>query len=92
MTEADVRCRVCGRRLTEPESVKIEMGPVCRRRLEHIQLLDEFTEESIKGSENPVFKADALPTCPRCGKASPNPHYCPSCGSPIKAKPLEVAA
>ena len=27
-----VRCRICGRRLTDPVSVRLGIGPVCRRR------------------------------------------------------------
>jgi len=118
----EVRCRVCGRKLTHPVSVKIEIGPVCKKRLERIQKLDEFMgldsgEEHhehyereelchITGDEctgDPIFceecpvivpemKEPELPTCPSCGKASPNPNYCPSCGSPMKAKALEVVA
>ena len=41
------RCRVCGRRLTDPESVKLGVGPVCLRRLK--QLLDERGEEPEAG-------------------------------------------
>ena len=91
-TQTVTRCRVCGRRLTKPESVKIEIGPVCKRRLEHIQLLDQFTEDAMKGQDSPIFEDEAPPTCPSCGKVSPNLNHCPSCGSPIKARPLEVAA
>ena len=58
-TQTDTRCRVCGRRLTKPESVKIEIGPVCKRRLESIQLLDQFTGEAMKGQETPVLEAAA---------------------------------
>ena len=36
------------------------------------------------------FDSEPLPVCPSCGKQSPNPRYCPSCGSPMKA--LEVLA
>ena len=36
------------------------------------------------------FDPEPLPTCPRCGKPSPNPRYCVSCGSPIRKAP-EVA-
>ena len=90
-TQTVTRCRVCGRRLTKLESVKIEIGPVCKRRLEHIQLLDQFTEDAMKGQETSVFEDMAPPTCPRCRKVSPNPNSCPSCSSPIKARPLEVA-
>ena len=102
------RCRVCGRRLTNPDSVKIEIGPVCKKRLERIQKLDEYMnqdsgEEYYEREEEPHGRYDlypeeekeleaTLPTCPSCGKVSPNPNYCPWCGGPIKAKPLEVVA
>ena len=91
--KAVTRCHICGRRLTDPDSVKRGIGPVCWRRLKIIQKLDEFYEEhSITALETPAFEADPLPTCPVCGKVSPNPNYCPSCGAPIKTTPLEVVA
>ena len=116
------RCRVCGRKLTHPVSVKHEIGPVCLKRLERIQHLDEWIEVMgldekyheqgelchITGDDctgDPVFCEECpvmvpemeepeptLPTCPSCGKASPNPRYCPSCGSPMRARPFEVVA
>ena len=99
MKPAVVRCVVCGRRLTAPESVKREMGPVCKRKQERIQKLDYFQELSpdtagyaVEDVVVPPSFEPELPTCPSCGKASPNPRYCPSCGSPMRARPLEVAA
>ena len=32
-TQTVTRCRVCGRKLIDPESVKREIGPKCKRRL-----------------------------------------------------------
>ncbi|MFH2111884.1 MAG: DUF6011 domain-containing protein [Candidatus Bathyarchaeota archaeon] len=95
------RCMVCGRKLTDPISVKRGIGPVCLKRLKRIQKMDlYFSAVSPDKSGYAVdenvsdigFKWAPLPTCPSCGKASPNPNYCPSCGSPMKAKPLEVVA
>ena len=40
----------------------------------------------------PEMEEPELPTCPSCGKVSPNPRYCTWCGGPIKAKALEVVA
>ena len=31
--DAEVRCLICGRKLTDPLSVKREIGPVCLARL-----------------------------------------------------------
>ncbi|MFH2109960.1 MAG: DUF6011 domain-containing protein [Candidatus Bathyarchaeota archaeon] len=102
------RCRVCGRKLTDPVSVKQGIGPVCLKRLERIQkldacgdlggfpwrpdtILDEHYERIDPGLEvEQAPEPEPLPTCPGCGKVSPNPNYCPSCGSPMKAKALEV--
>ena len=98
------RCMVCGRRLTNPDSVKRGIGPVCLRRLKKNQKLDYFM--AVSPSKNGYAVDDAvvinvnykwgslepLPTCPRCGRVSPNPNYCTYCGSPIKARTLEVAA
>jgi len=118
------RCRRCSRRLTDPESVKRKIGPVCKKKLEQAQKLDEYLDLDsgeeyhehyereelchLTGDEcigDPMFCEECpvmvpqmeepettLPTCPRCGKESPNPNYCISCGAPIKAKALEVAA
>ena len=73
----EARCRVCGRKLTDPESVKIEIGPVCKETIRLAQLMEKFTEES---------------TCPECGTVNPYPDakHCPSCGSPMKARTVEV--
>jgi len=35
----ETRCRICGRRLTVPESVKREIGPVCWGRLKRAEVL-----------------------------------------------------
>ena len=117
------RCRVCGRPLRVPESVKREIGPKCWKRLERVeatnQKLDRWslycweepptapeelcnlTGESCVGDPGfceecpvmvPEMEEPELPTCPGCGKASPNPRYCTWCGGPIKAKALEVVA
>ena len=99
MKPAVVRCVVCGRRLTNPESVKAGIGPVCKKKLKAIRGLEYFCSVSPDKSGYaldedvvvlPSFEPE-LPTCPSCGKASPNHRYCPSCGSPIK-KALEVVA
>jgi len=122
---AVTRCRVCGRRLTVPKSVKRGIGPVCYARLERIQKLDTWppfrgfpwrpdtildeepeelcnlTGEDCTGDPGfceecpvmvPEMEEPELPTCPGCGKVSPNPRYCIWCGGPIMAKPLEVIA
>ena len=75
----EARCRVCGRRLTDPESVKQEIGPVCKETIRLAQLMEKFTEES---------------TCPECGAVNPytDSLYCPGCGSPMKARTLKVVA
>ena len=41
----ETQCRICDRRLTVPESVKREIGPVCWGRLQR----GEITEERIVG-------------------------------------------
>ena len=70
-TQIVTRCRVCGRRLTKPESIEIEIGPVCKRRLESVQLLDEFTGEAIRGQESPVLEAECHSTFLWCSKVRP---------------------
>ena len=98
--ETVIGCMVCGRRLTDPDSVKRGVGPVCWRRLKRTQRLDYFVAVSPDASGYAVdeesvainFKwRGSLLLCPRCGKPSPNPNSCPSCSSPIKARPLEEA-
>ena len=37
-------------------------------------------------------KPEDLPTCPTCGKQSPNSHYCTSCGALFDEKPQEEVA
>ncbi len=44
MTEESAYCRVCGKPLTDPESVKKGIGPVCESRLEKIDLT-QYTSE-----------------------------------------------
>ena len=101
------RCRICGRRLTAPESVKKGIGPVCERRLKRREALTRKLEEwSEENAENPVTAAveamvlppgpdpdsEPLPVCPRCGRPSPNPNYCVYCGAPMKPRRLEAVA
>ena len=40
-----IRCRVCGRWLTHPVSVKRGVGPVCWSRLQRNHTLEDFEEE-----------------------------------------------
>jgi len=53
VTEAVAFCRVCGRRLTAPESVKAGIGPVCAKRLERGDPLAKMQmEERALASEH----------------------------------------
>ena len=73
----EARCRVCGRKLTDPESVKQEIGPVCKETIRLAQLMEKFIEES---------------TCPECGKQSlfADSLYCPHCGATMRPRTVKV--
>jgi len=73
----ETRCRVCGRRLTDPDSVKKGIGPVCAENLKKQWLLEKFIAES---------------TCPECGKQSlyTDSLYCPHCGAEMRERTLKV--
>lgn len=73
----ETTCRVCGRRLTDPESVRAGIGPVCAEKQKKQDLMERFIEESM---------------CPECGKQSlyADSLYCPNCGAPMKARTVEV--
>lgn len=45
MAETVDRCQVCGRALTNERSVKLEMGPVCRRKRKR---MDKYWEKVRK--------------------------------------------
>ena len=70
-------CRVCGRRLTDPESIKAGVGPICAENLRKQELMDKWIEES---------------TCPECGKANlyPDSLYCPHCGAKMRERTVKV--
>lgn len=45
------RCRVCGRRLTNPESVEAGIGPVCSAKERAFQLLYGEEDDGAKEAE-----------------------------------------
>lgn len=50
---ASTYCRICGRLLTDPESVKKEIGPVCEKLLQIKQKNDEIWKKCSQAQELP---------------------------------------
>lgn len=56
MSEEVTRCKVCGRKLTDPKSVELGVGPVCMKKIEEDwqKLEEELGEEEVRKLENRI--------------------------------------
>jgi len=61
----ETRCKICGRRLTVPESVEREIGPVCWGRLKRGEVDAKFEAEQeaeqdrLRGEAEARFEAES---------------------------------
>lgn len=90
------RCSMCGRPLTDPESIKYGMGPVCRKRHKD-QLIEKGVLQVCSKCGRPLTDPESIergmgPVCYRkylAEKSLPAKAYCKRCGA-VLTDPVSI--